>query len=109
MGFKLPFPRWTLVTPIKVYQTYTNEDGEPVETLIFDDKCNYSESTKRIRNENGELVTLVGKVICIGDIAPQHNRIEGYVEVNGVKINIYKSARPRNPDGSIFSTELELG
>lgn len=108
MGFKLPFPKWTLVTPIKVYQTYINEDGEPINNLIFSGMCNYSEKSKRVRNENGELVTLIGKVILEGDIAPQYKRIEGFVDINGVKSNIYKAARPRNPDGSIFSTELEL-
>lgn len=108
MGLKLPFPKWTLVTPVKVFQTSISEDGEPIEELIFEGKCNYNEITKRVRNETGELVTLTGKVICMGDIAPQYNRIEGYVEINGVKSIIYKGARPRNPDGSIFSTELEL-
>ena len=29
MGVKLPFPKWILNTPIKVYQTFINDDGEP--------------------------------------------------------------------------------
>lgn len=108
MSIKLPFPKWTLVTPIKIYQTYINEDGEPVDELLFDGKCNYSEKSKQIMNAERQLITLSGKVICMGDIAPQSEKIEGYIEINGLKKNIYRSARPRNPDGSIFSTELEL-
>lgn len=108
MAFKLPFPKWALVTPVKIYSTYINEDGEPIETLLYNGLCNYNEVTKRVRNEHGELVTIVGKVICEGDIAPNYNTIEGYVEINKVKSIIYKSSRPRNPDNSVFSTELEL-
>ncbi|WP_040209870.1 hypothetical protein [Clostridium polynesiense] len=108
MGLKMPFPKWTLVTPVKIYQTYINEDGEPVSQLLFSGKVNYSEKSKQVMNADKQLITLTGKIICEGDIAPQYPKIEGYVEVNGVKINIYRAARPRNPDGSIFSTELEL-
>ena len=108
MGFKIPFPKWSLVTPMKIYQTYINEDGEPIEELLFDGKVNYSEKSKQVMNADRQLITLTGKVICMGDIAPQHPTIEGYIEVNGIKKNIHRVSRPRNPDGSIFSTELEL-
>ena len=53
------------------------------------------------------LVTLSGTVIIEGDIYP-NKLIEGYIKVGDIKKDIYKSSRPRNPDGSIFSTELEL-
>ena len=108
MGFKMPFPKWSLVTPVKIYHSFINEDGEPVDELIFDGKVNYSEKSKRVMNADRQLITLSGKVICEGNIAPKHPVIEGYIEVNGVKKNIYRASRPRNPDGSIFSTELEL-
>lgn len=105
---KLPFPDWILVTPVEIHQTSINEDGEPEEKLIFNGKCNYSEKSKQIMNSERQLITLSGKIICKGDIAPQYSIIEGYIKVNGVKKNIYISSRPKNPDGSIFSTELEL-
>lgn len=108
MRGKLPFPNWILNTPLKIYSTYISEDGEPVETLIFDSKANYSEKSKNTLDADRRLITLTGKVICKGDIAPNLKVIEGYIEVNGVKKDIYRSSRPRNPDGSIFSTELDL-
>lgn len=107
MGVKLPFPKWILNTPVKVYQTFINEDGEPVETLLYDGLCNYNEKSKQTLDAERRLVTLSGKVIIEGDINPG-KLIEGYIKIGDIKKDIYKSSRPRNPDGSVFSTELEL-
>lgn len=104
---KLPFPEWILNTPLKVYQTELNEDGEPVATPLFDNKAFYEEKTKQVLDKERKLITLSGKVICKGDINPG-KLIEGYVQVGDAKKNIYKASRPHNPDGSVFSTELEL-
>lgn len=104
---KFKFPQWILVTPLKVYQTELSEDGEPVEDLIFDGKAFYEERTKQILDKERKLVNLTGKVICMGDINP-NKLIEGYVQVGDVKQDIFRVSKTRNPDGSIFSTELEL-
>jgi len=54
------------------------------------------------------LVQLNAKAIIEGDAAPGRD-IEGYVMVEGaMKRVIYRASRPRNPDGTVFSTELEL-
>lgn len=107
MSFKLPFPKWILKTELKIYQTELSEDGEPVETLLFDGKAFYEEKTKQTLDKERKLVTLSGKVIVPGDINPDE-LIEGYVQVGNVKKDIFRTSRPRNPDGSVFSTELEL-
>lgn len=105
---KLPFPRWACVTPIKVYLTELSEDGEPVENEVFDGKCIYSEKSRQIMDAERRLVQLNAKAIIEGDISPGKD-IEGYVMVEGtLKRAIHQAARPRNPDGSVFSTELEL-
>ena len=103
---KLPFPDWCLVTPIKVYAEEETEDGVE-EKLIFDGKCNYSEKTKTTLNEQRQVVELTGKVLLKGDIYPG-KLIKGYVEINNKKRTIYRSRKLRNPDGSIYSTELDL-
>lgn len=107
MGVKLPFPKWILNTPVKVYKTFINEDGEPVEDLIYDGLCNYNEKSKQTLDAKRRLVTLSGKVIIEGDINPG-KLIEGFIKIGDIKKDIFKSSRPRNPDGSVFSTELEL-
>ncbi|HAT4146277.1 TPA: hypothetical protein I9Z81_001271 [Clostridium perfringens] len=107
MGIKLPFPKWLLKTPVEVYHTYINEDGEPVEELIYKGLSIYNEKGKNTLDAERRLVTLSGTVIIEGDIHP-NKLIEGYIKVGDIKKDIYKSSRPRNPDGSVFSTELEL-
>lgn len=104
---KLPFPKWILTTPVKIYQTYLSEDGEPVETLLYDNLCSYEEKTRQTLDKERRLVTLSGKVIVEGDINPG-KVIEGFVQVGEIKKDIFRSSRPKNPDGSVFSTELEL-
>lgn len=104
---KLPFPDWILKTPVQVYQTELSEDGEPVEELIFDGLCCYDEKMKQVLDAERRLVTLSGKAIFKGDINPD-KLIEGFVQVGEVKRTIFRAQRPRNPDGSVFSTELEL-
>lgn len=103
---KLPFPDWVLVTPIKVYAEVPGEDGVE-EVSIFDGKCNFSEKSRTTLNEQRQVVTLTGKAIFKGDIYPG-KLIKGYVELEGIKRTIYKASKPRNPDGSIYSTELDL-
>ncbi|WP_179016209.1 hypothetical protein [Paenibacillus sp. 79R4] len=104
---KFPFPSWNQVTPVKVYQTELSEDGEDVEELIHDGKCFYDERSRQVMDAERRLVLLSGLIIIEGDINPG-KVIEGYVVINGERKNIYRAKRPRNPDGTVFSTELEL-
>ena len=103
---KLPFPDWLIVTPVKVYQETQGENGIE-EQILFDGKCCYDDKTKQVLDAERRLVTLAGKVILRGDIYPD-KLIEGYVMIGDTKKTIFRTARPRNPDGSVFSTELEL-
>lgn len=103
---KLPFPEWVLVTPIKVYAEIPGENGA-YSKKIYDGKCNFSEKSRTVLNEHRQVVNLSGKAIFKGDIYPS-KLIKGYVEIDGIKRTIHKSRKPRNPDGSIFSTELDL-
>lgn len=105
---RFPFPKWNQVTPVKVYLTELSEDGEPVEELLHDDKCFYDERSRQVMTAERQLVLLSGLIIIEGDIAPDRSSFEGYVIVSGERKNIYRVKRPRNPDGSVFSTELEL-
>lgn len=104
---RFPFPKWNQVTPIKVYQTELSEDGEPVEEIIHDGLCCYDERSRQVMDAERRLVLLSGLVIIEGDINPGKT-FEGYVEIDSERKTIYRVKRPRNPDGSVFSTELEL-
>jgi len=103
---KLPFPDWALNTPIKVYAEIPGENGV-YPKKIYDGKCIFSEKSRTVLNEHRQVVNLSGKAIFKGDIYPGR-LIKGYIVLDGVKRTIYKSSKPRNPNGSIFSTELDL-
>ena len=66
----------------------------------------YTDKSKQILNAERQLITLSGKVVIEGSIYDE--LFQGYVKINGVKKKIYSIERPLNPDGSIFSTELNL-
>lgn len=107
---KLPFPCFLANTQIKVVLTGgLNEDGEPSQVAIYEGKCIYDEKTKQVLDDERRLVRLSAKAIIEGDIHPGQD-IEGYVQVAGseTKRQIFRATRPRNPDGSVYSTELEL-
>ncbi|MDU1114615.1 MAG: hypothetical protein E7J99_12950 [Clostridium butyricum] len=103
MGMKLPFPKFLANTSIEVYKTELGEDGEE-EEKVFNGKCIYTDKQKQVMTAEKQLVTLSGKAVIEGNIPIK----EGYIKVNGDKKNIYSIERPLNPDGSVFSTELNL-
>ena len=104
---ELPFPKWLANTPIEVWYEGTNQDGDYIEEKVFDGKCIYTNKSKQIMNAERQLITLSGKVVIEGDICPS-KPFEGYILINNTKKAIYNSEKPLNPDGSVFSTELNL-
>ncbi|SHJ52102.1 hypothetical protein SAMN02745163_02056 [Clostridium cavendishii DSM 21758] len=106
MGLKLPFPKFLAKTDIKVCSTTLGEDGEET-TQLYTGKCIYTDKTKQVMNAERQLITLTGKAVIEGDINPG-KLIQGFIEVNNIKKNIYGTERPLNPDGTVFSTELSL-
>lgn len=110
MPGKLPFPRFLANTPIQIILTDgLTENGKPKETVIFDGKAIYDEKSKQVMDANRSLIHLSAKAIIEGDVSPGED-IEGFVVVEGGgrKRSIFRATRPRNPDGSVYSTELEL-
>lgn len=100
---ELPFPDFLLNTPVTVYKTELGEDG-PEEEKIFEGKCIYTDKSKQFMTAEKQLITLTGKVVIKGPLEID----EGYVIVGNKKKIVYNIERPLNPDGSVFSTELNL-
>ena len=95
---------------VKLYQEGLSEEGEPLTSLnLKNEKCRFVEKIKTIITADGKKVELVGKVILLGDIAPNIKKINGgEIIINECKYEIYQASRPRNPDGSVHHTTLEL-
>lgn len=95
---------------VNIYQEGLSEEGEPLTSLnLKKQKCRFVEKTKIIISPDGKKVELIGKVILLGDTAPNIKKISGgEVIINDSKYEIYQASRPRNPDGSVYMTVLEL-
>lgn len=106
---KLPYPKSLDITPITVEMTNgINSDGEPNVDLVYEGKCRLVETTKTLRDADGKLIQLVAVAYIGCDIAPSKNLVSGSVTIFGNKFKIHNVSRPRNPDGSVHHTKLEL-
>ena len=108
---KLPFPDWLLNTDylLVLNEEGVTEDGEPKKALETSGKCIFSEKAQRIIDSEGKQITLLGKVIIKGDIAPLLKTVsDGAITINGRSYEIHAGYRPRNPDGMVHHTEIEI-
>ena len=108
---ELPFPDFLLNTDYSIVlnEKGVSEDGGPIESVKTKGKCIFSEKAKRIIDSEGKQITLLGKVIVKGDIAPSLKSVsDGVITINGCSYEIHSASRPRNPNGTIHSTQFEV-
>lgn len=108
---ELPFPDWLLNIDYSIVlnDEGISEDGEPIKAFETSGKCIFSEKAKRIIDSEGKEITLLGKVIVKGDIAPSLKSVsDGVITINGCSYEIHSASRPRNPNGTIHSTQFEV-
>lgn len=106
---KLPYLKAWDVTPCKIeLSTEFGEDGGPEITDTWSGDVNFSEKVNRIQDADGQWVRLSGVIHTKGDILPDAVFEDGTAEINGVKYRIVSYTRPRNPDGTVNHTRLEL-
>lgn len=107
----MPFPDWLLKTPclVSLNANGISEDGEPIEATTWQGNCIFSEKAKRVIDTEGKQITLLGKVVVKGDIAPTLKNVsDGQITINGVSYEIHAGYRPRNPNGTIHHTQFEV-
>jgi len=86
-----------------------SEEGEPITAATYEGKCNYQDSARRIYLADKTFIEVTGKALFTGDIFPQVENISsGTAIVLGVKREIGKGAKVRNPDGTVNYTQLDL-
>ncbi|MEE0420038.1 MAG: hypothetical protein UDG86_08340 [Lachnospiraceae bacterium] len=83
--------------------------GEPLDTIIYDGKCNYQDKARTILTTDKKLVEITGSALLPGDICPELPVISGgTAAIFGVKRRIQQGTKARNPDGSVNYTEVLL-
>ena len=108
---KLPFPAHLATVPcvITIYEDGVSEDGGPMVAATAETWCIFSEHARRVIDADGKAITLEGKAIIKGDIAPNAVSISnGEFVAFGRTYEIHAGHRPRNPDGTVHHSELEL-
>ena len=115
-GDKMKFP--SLVrqkfckTPIylTLYGEGVTEDGAP--EVIFESEkvnCNYQDKAKTVLTAQQKKVEVSGVILVPGDIVPDSPTISGgFAEINGVRREIVRGVKARNPDGTVNFTELDV-
>lgn len=94
---------------ITVVSEEMNSFGEREKLIDGDFKCNYQSGAYTKVTADKQIITLSGKVLIDGDIAPDVPEItSGKCNVLGVTRDIYKGTKARNPDGTVNYTQLEL-
>ena len=84
-------------------------DGSPKTVGQWEGKVNYSESASRVQDKDGLWIKLSGVIHVRGDILPGVQFQDGEASVEGMEARrIVGYSRPRNPDGSVNHTRLEL-
>lgn len=107
----LPFPDWLLNTDYSLVlnEEGLTEDGMPKEAFKASGKCIFSEKAKRIIDAEGKQITLLGKIIIKGDIAPSLKNVsDGVITINECNYEIHAGYRPKNPNGTVHHTEFEI-
>lgn len=85
------------------------ENGEPLESVTYEGKCNYQDKAKTILAAEKKIVQITGTALFPGDICPELPAISGgSAELFGVKRHIQQGTKARNPDGSVNYTEVLL-
>lgn len=106
---KLPYLYQLEVTSVIINITKgIDGDGEPNVVSSYEGKCRFVEVSKTVKEPDGKQIQLIGKIYVGCDIAPNVDLLEGHAIIKGRTVNIYKGVRPRNPDGSVNHTKLEL-
>lgn len=92
-----------------LYEKGIDEDGKKIVHSNITGKCAFSEKRKQVMNAEKQIIQLEGSAIMSGDIAPNLKEFaNGTITINGCTYKIYRVMRPRNPDGTIHHTTVEV-
>ena len=72
-------------------------------------KCNYQDGGRATLNDDQKYIEIYGRAYFDGDICPDvPNITSGYAIIHGMKREINRGYKRRNPDGTVNYTEVEL-
>lgn len=110
MKVQLPYlDQWDVIPCEITLLGGLDDDGAPIVVGSWSGKCNFSEKVRRVQNKDGQWVSLAGVLHMKGDILPGVEFSSGLAAVaHGREHIIAGYSRPRNPDGTVNHTRIEL-
>lgn len=89
---------------------YPSDSLYPSDNLYGDALfCNYQDGAKTVYTEQKKKVEVSGVILIPGDIIPDSPTISGgYAEIFGIKREIARGVKARNPDGTVNFVELDV-
>lgn len=109
---KLPYLTglWDVVPVTIELHGGIGRDGSPEILGSWSGKVNYSEKARRVQDKEGRWISLSAVIHVAGDIIPGVMFQSGTVKVKGYDGTrpIVGYWRPRNPDGTVNHTRIEV-
>lgn len=107
---KLRYPEFADVTPATiVLDGEPTQDGSDSPALTWTGNVNLSEKGRRVQDKDGRWVSLACVIHVKGDIFPGTEFKGGRVTVGDyTNREIVNYKRPRNPDGTVNHTRIEV-
>lgn len=107
---KLPYFKelWDVIDATITLYGGLGEDGGPEIAGSWTGKVNLSEKVRRVQDRDGQWIALSGVVRVGGDVLPDVQFDNGEVTIGDVTHQIVSYSRPRNPDGSVNHTRIEM-
>lgn len=84
------------------------EDGHEKISNTWEGRGQFSQTSKRVQNEEGVWVALAGKFYLDVEIS-EDIVFSGTISINNSKFYPFKGKKCINPDGSFHHIELEVG
>ncbi|MEG0165647.1 hypothetical protein [Anaerorhabdus sp.] len=102
---KLPFPNYILIDACIINRNEKDEYGNNISSILFNGRCCYTEKNKVVRISENESIHISGILILKGNIEIEKHDT---VEIDDKEMQVQSFVKPKNPDGSVFSTEIYL-
>lgn len=84
-----------------------DDEGNPKVINILELKCNYTETVKNIRTDEGYKKQSIGRFLFDGNVYSQE-AYTGFIVFNDTEREIISVFKGRNPDTTVNYTEIEV-
>ncbi|MCM1286550.1 MAG: hypothetical protein NC213_10265 [Acetobacter sp.] len=94
---------------LTIFSDKVSKTGGNVPVLHQRGKCIFVEKSQAVIDSDSKKITSTAYIIANGDIFGNILKFSnGEVIVNNQKYSVISCEKPRNPDGTVFSTEMYL-